>query len=127
MNSKFKPFKAQFYKSTPEKTESGIKYHKEYPYSSATYLNGGLWCAAQQQVAKEEPANAAVKAVKTIKLRMNYNSSITIDSTMKAIFKNEIYDVGIPDAYEFENREISVLLTLSSDNNEYTEEAVFNE
>ena len=46
---------------------------------------------------------------------------------MKAVFRNKIYDVGVPDNYEFKKEKTRVLLTLSIDKNKYTLEDEFDE
>jgi SPP1 family predicted phage head-tail adaptor len=56
---------------------------------------------------------------------INYNTKI--NSKMKAVFCGKVYDVGVPDNYEFKKEKTRVLLTLSSDKNKYTLEDEFDE
>ncbi len=124
MSSTFKTQKLQIYKAQGAKTAEGIVYYKKYPYAKHIHEKGGLWCSAIQKQADEEKINSAVKTVKKIDVRIN-NHRFAIDNTMKAVFKNEIYDVGVTDEYDFKSKEIKITLTASVDNNEYEEEALF--
>ena len=117
--------KIQFYTPECDEVEGSIVWKKVYPYTQEKYDEGGLWAYVRQlQTSEKFQAGMSVdKAV--LKAEINFNSRI--NNKMKAVFKGEIYDVGLPDDYEFFTDRTNLTLTSSIDNNDYTAEDEFDD
>lgn len=110
---KIKDKKVQFYLPV---NNQGI-WSKHYPYTRDSYSDGGLWAYIRDksQIEKIHASMGLEKAV--LECRLNYNPKIT--SEYKAVYKNQVYDVSLPDNYEGYTEETKFTLTLSIDNNTY--------
>lgn len=120
--NKIKDKKIQFY--LPQVNEEGIWY-KQYPYSQEVFESGGLWSYVRDktQIEKIQASMSVEKSI--LECRLNYNPIIT--NEYKAIYKNQIYDVSLPDNFEGYIEETKFTLTLSVDNNTYTGADVYEQ
>lgn len=122
---KVKNFKIQFYETISSKANGTVSHKRKYPYRESTYTTGGLWAYVRQLSASEKFQSGMTADNEIVSADINYNTKI--NSKMKAVFGNKVYDVGVPDNYEFKKEKTRVLLTLSSDKNKYTLEDEFDE
>ena len=124
-DAKPKDKKIQYYTPQRDKIDGKIEWKKVYPYDKSKYDEGGLWAYVRQLQASEK-FQAGMSVDKTVlKAEINYNKRI--NNQMKAVFKGEIYDVGLPDDYEFYTDRTNLTLTSSIDNNNYTAEDEFDD
>lgn len=117
---KIKDKKVQFYLPV---NEEGM-WSRHYPYSRCTHKDGGLWAYIRDK-SQIEKIHASMSLEKEIlECRLNYNPKI--NSEYKAIYRNRVYDVSLPDNYEGYTEETKFTLTSSIDNNTYTGDDVYD-
>lgn len=111
--NKIKDKKIQFY--LPVKTASG--WRRSYPYSQTMYNGGGLWAYVRTKTQYEKTQSNMAIEKETLECRLNYNP--IINQEYKAVYNGKIYDVSLPDGFEWYLDDTKFTLTSSADNTAY--------
>lgn len=119
MNTR-KDEKIQLYRKVERKIEGTTRKeaYRQFIYSQAKYLSGGLWANARDISAKEIVSMGMQQEVENVKFIVNRNSLIKED--LKVIYRGEVYDIKAPiDKFDGRVPEISFIAVKTVDTTSY--------
>lgn len=94
--NKRKDEKIQLYRKVTQNVENTTKRenYRQFIYSEAKYLSGGLWANARDMKGTEIVNNGLQQEKQYLKFTVNRNSLIKED--LKVIYRGEVYDITPP-------------------------------
>ncbi len=121
MINKRKDEKIQLYKTvTVNQANSTVKLkYRQFIYTNATYLSGGLWANARDMTASEIVSNGLQQEQQFVKFTVNRNP--LIKENLKVIYRGQVYDIKPPiDNFDGRTIDITFYAVKSNDTTTYT-------